>query len=73
MHAWLSYLTLIATCYNRILMWRSSGSRRGALVLFVVTPLVILTVLDCTFAPPIRSTHYGIPGKLQAGRIEVGG
>jgi hypothetical protein len=54
-------------------MWRSSGSRRGALVLFVVASLVMLTVLDCTFAPPIRSTHYGIPGKLQAGRIEVGG
>lgn len=54
-------------------MWRYIGSSRGALVLLVVVPFMILTVLDCTFAPPVRSTHYGIPGKLPAGRVEVGG
>ena len=43
------------------------------MVLFVVIPFVVFIVLDCTFSPPVRSTHYGIPGKLQAGRVEVGG
>ena len=60
-------------CYNRSLMWKRKGLSRGAQVLFSITPLMMVALLGCTFSPPIRSTHYGIPGKLQAGRIEVGG
>jgi hypothetical protein len=25
-----------------------------------------------TFAPPVRATHYGAPGRLQAGQLEIG-
>ena len=37
--------------------------------------LTMLLSLACapTYAPPIRSNHYGAPGTFEAGRMEVGG
>lgn len=49
------------------------GSKRGAQVLLSLALPMMTSLVGCVYSPPVRTTHYGIPGKLQGGKLEVGG
>jgi hypothetical protein len=50
-------------------------SSRHASVVPVVAVALLLAAAACnpTYAPPVRGVHYGAPGRLEEGRIELGG
>ncbi|MBN2496795.1 MAG: hypothetical protein JXR96_19550 [Deltaproteobacteria bacterium] len=35
--------------------------------------MFLLFIQGCVYSPPIRGTHYGAPGRLKAGRLELSG
>lgn len=54
-------------------MFSFSLSERPLAAVFLYGALSPVLACNPTFAPPVRATHYGAPGRLQAGQLEIGG
>jgi hypothetical protein len=54
-------------------MYVSTAGLLTRLVLLALLGMFSLCSCSPTYAPPIRTTHFGMPGHLQGGKVEIGG